>query len=114
MTVVSETGKFLEALITLGLGKTAEALHQMTARLPKITAEIDPHSSSLLANDAKTAMKNGCVLAHIGIIEQWVKALRIQREPRSENRRNRWLCFTREKHDKGNRRIRLAPDAARR
>ena len=42
MTVVSETGQFLGGLITLGLGKTAEALHQMTAQLPKITAEIDP------------------------------------------------------------------------
>lgn len=73
MTVVSETGQFLGGLITLGLGKTAEALHQMTAQLPKITAEIDPHSGSLLANDTKTAMKNGCVLAHIGLIEQWVK-----------------------------------------
>lgn len=76
LTAVSDTGRFLGGLITLGLGNTFRALHQTTEQLPEIEASNNGQPPMSLAFDTPNAITSGCIYGQVGIIEQWLKAAR--------------------------------------
>jgi len=73
LTAVNQQGKFLGGLITLGLGKTFETLHNSTAQLPNMQYAFIKRNPKSLAQDTQDAITGGCLLAHVGIVEHWVK-----------------------------------------
>lgn len=77
LTAVDSRGKFLGGYITLGLGKTVQSLNRVTEQLPRLAVDRQRQSDDLdLGMDTTTNIIHGCLLAHVGIIEQWVKASR--------------------------------------
>lgn len=78
LTAVSSEGRFLGGLITLGLGKTLHALHQEAAQLPAISLIGKSPAASPLAFDTETAIVSGTILAHVGLVEHWLKLARKQ------------------------------------
>ncbi|HEY9871675.1 MAG TPA: type III pantothenate kinase, partial [Candidatus Obscuribacterales bacterium] len=81
LTAVSPEGRFAGGLITLGLGQTLAALHANAAALPDVRLEgRSPHTPAL-AFDTETAIASGTVLAHVGLVEYWVKLARKQLGP---------------------------------
>lgn len=78
LTAVSSEGKFMGGLITLGLGKTLASLHQEAAQLPAISLEGKSPAASALAFDTETAIASGTILAHVGLVEHWLKLARKQ------------------------------------
>ncbi|MDR3615165.1 MAG: type III pantothenate kinase [Candidatus Obscuribacterales bacterium] len=76
LTAVAQSGEFLGGLITLGLGRTYAALHETTAQLPNLQFDTTDHEITPLANNTAGAIASGCFLGHVGIIENWVKAVR--------------------------------------
>jgi len=78
LSAVSSEGRFMGGLITLGFGKTLAALHQEAAQLPAISLEGKSPPASPLAFDTETAIVSGTILAHVGLIEHWLKLARKQ------------------------------------
>lgn len=78
LTAVNHNGKFLGGMITLGLGKTYAALHETTAQLPNLQFDTKEHEITALGNSTAVAIASGCFLGHVGIIENWVKAVRLK------------------------------------
>ncbi len=76
LTAVSNTGRFLGGLITLGLGNTFRALHQATEQLPEIETSNNGQPPMSLAFDTPNAITSGCIYGQVGIIEQWLKTAR--------------------------------------
>lgn len=76
LTAVNEKGEFLGGLITLGLGKTFLSLHQSTAQLPDMQFTQTNGQLSPLEIDTESAITSGCLLAHSGLIEKWVRGAR--------------------------------------
>jgi type III pantothenate kinase len=76
LTAVGSDGTFRGGFITLGLGKTLEALHESTAQLP--VTKIGMQDMPQLAFDTTAAIIDGTFLGHIGLIEQWIKLSRKQ------------------------------------
>jgi type III pantothenate kinase len=74
LTAVSPQGEFLGGMITLGLGKTYATLHESTAQLPDLQFDSQGRIPTPLAKDTESAITSGCILAHVGILEAWVKA----------------------------------------
>ncbi len=74
LTAVSPSGEFLGGMITLGLGKTFATLHDSTAQLPDLRFDGEGRTPNPLARDTETAITSGCILAHVGLLEAWVKA----------------------------------------
>lgn len=76
LTAVSDAGRFLGGLITLGLGNTFRSLHQATEQLPEIEASNNGQPPMPLAFDTPNAITSGCIYGQVGIIEQWLKIAR--------------------------------------
>jgi type III pantothenate kinase len=76
LTAVSDGGRFLGGLITLGLGKTFKSLHQSTEQLPELEASNNGQPPMALAFDTTNAITSGCIYAQVGIIEHWLKVAR--------------------------------------
>jgi type III pantothenate kinase len=74
LTAVSPEGEFLGGMITLGLGRTYATLHESTALLPDLQFDSEGRIPTPLAKDTESAITSGCILAHVGILEAWVKA----------------------------------------
>jgi type III pantothenate kinase len=81
LSAVSSEGKFLGGLITLGLTNTFHTLHQNTEQLPDLAINIDAQKITPLAVDTPTAIASGCILAHVGLMEHWIKAAKEQLGP---------------------------------
>jgi len=73
LTAVSAYGVFAGGLITLGLGRTFSALHREAAQLPQVDIERNRPHPSPLAFDTETAIGSGTILAHVGMVEYWIK-----------------------------------------
>jgi type III pantothenate kinase len=80
LTAADSSGKFLGGMITLGLGKTFHALYDAAEQLPDLTLSLDPQPPDPLALNTKQAIISGCILGHLGLLEQWVKSVRNQLE----------------------------------
>ncbi len=76
LTAVSDVGRFLGGLITLGLGNTFRALHQSTEQLPELEAYNNGQPPMPLAFDTTNAITSGCIHAQVGTIEHWIKLAR--------------------------------------
>lgn len=70
MTAVKSDGTFAGCIFALGLESGLTALSERCALLTPVTAEFkDPPS---LGFDTEGAMKNGAILAHVGMVKEWV------------------------------------------
>ncbi len=78
LTAVDKTGKFLGGFITLGLGKTFDALHQFTAQLPDLKQMLGAPIKDGLGTETEEAIIGGSVLGHVGLFEQWLERSRKQ------------------------------------
>jgi len=76
LTAADSSGKFLGGMITLGLGKTFHALYDAAEQLPDTTVALDAPLPDPLARDTRQAITSGCILGHLGLLEQWVTAAR--------------------------------------
>ena len=76
LTAVSPQGEFLGGMITLGLGRTYATLHDSTAQLPDLQFDSQGRVPNPLAKDTESAIASGCILAHVGLLETWVKETR--------------------------------------
>jgi len=74
LTAVSQDGTFLGGLITLGLMRTLSALSTSTAQLPKTRISKDLLEAAVLgpAFDTESAILNGTLLAHLGLVQNWL------------------------------------------
>lgn len=76
LTAVSPGGQFLGGMITLGLGKTFAALYSAAEQLPDIHWDSDNDLPEPLATDTHSAITGGCILGHLGLLENWVKLVK--------------------------------------
>jgi type III pantothenate kinase len=76
LTVVDKSGKFLGGFITLGLGKTFDALHQFTAQLPDLKQMLGTPIKDGLGTETEEAIIGGSVLGHVGLFEHWLERSR--------------------------------------
>jgi len=72
LTAVETSGRFLGGFITLGLGKTFDALHRYTEQLPDLKQTLGAPLVEGLAHDTESAITSGSVLGHVGLFESWV------------------------------------------
>lgn len=72
LTAVSPAGQFRGGWITLGLGRTLASLHAQTEQLPAVDLS-EPEQVPKLSYDTAEAMTAGTLLAHVGLVEHWVK-----------------------------------------
>lgn len=75
ITAVSAEGKLLGVQITLGLGPTLETISARCALLPTVSHELKEISLGL---DTETCIRNGTLLAHVGLVEAWIGRARTQ------------------------------------
>jgi len=78
LSAVSQEGKFLGGLITLGLTNTFHSLHENTEQLPDLSPYVNARPINPLAFDTPGAIASGCILAHVGLIEHWIKVAKDQ------------------------------------
>jgi len=76
LTAIDRTGKFLGGYITLGLGKTFDALHQFTAQLPELKQMLGTPIKDGLGTETEEAIIGGSVLGHVGLFEHWLERSR--------------------------------------
>jgi type III pantothenate kinase len=76
LTAIERSGKFLGGFITLGLGKTFDALHRYTGQLPDLKQTLGAPLVEGLAHDTESAITTGSVLGHVGLFESWVDRAR--------------------------------------
>lgn len=76
LTAVDKNGVFAGGFITLGLGKSLTMLAQATAALPHATPKSTLERQ--LGLDTESAIVNGTMLGHIGIVEHWIRVARRQ------------------------------------
>lgn len=78
LTAVSSSGVFLGGLITLGLIRTLSSLSTSTAQLPRTRISQDLLDKAFLgpAFDTESAILNGTLLAHIGLVQNWLATVR--------------------------------------
>lgn len=74
ITAVSESGRMLGGMITLGLKETFRAIYSNTDQLPLLAIEnvFQPEKINPLATTTNEAIFNGTILAHIALIERWI------------------------------------------
>lgn len=77
LTAVNSKGNFLGGMITLGLSKTFQALHNATAQLPELAFHEGENPSSPLSFDTQRAIERGCVTGHIGLVRYWVEKAKL-------------------------------------
>jgi len=75
ITAVAADGSFRGCQFTLGLGGTLETLAARCALLPGVSEDLKEVS---LGFDTESAMRNGTLLAHVGIVEAWIAKAREQ------------------------------------
>jgi len=73
LTAVSADGQFRGGLITLGLGQTLSALSTEAAQLPAVSIDQKRPEATPLAFATEEAITSGTILAHVGIVEHWLK-----------------------------------------
>lgn len=69
LTAVSADGKLHGVYVALGLSSTLETLTAKCALLPKLS---DGLKGIDLGLDTESAMRNGTLLGHVGLVEAWV------------------------------------------
>ncbi len=73
LTAIDSKGEFLGGLISLGLGKTFDALHIFTGQLPDLKQSLGTPISDGLGQNTASSIITGCVLAHVGIFKHWLE-----------------------------------------
>lgn len=76
LTAVSSTGEFRGGFISLGLGRHLISLHNQAAQLPSVTIENRRSQALELAMDTESAIANGTIIGHIGLVENWLRTAR--------------------------------------
>jgi type III pantothenate kinase len=76
LTAINDNGEFRGGLISLGLGKTLDALHIFTGQLPDLKQSLRTPVKPELGQNTAASMMNGCVLAHIGLFKYWLETSR--------------------------------------
>ncbi|MCC6979649.1 MAG: type III pantothenate kinase [Candidatus Melainabacteria bacterium] len=71
-TAASAAGEFQGGWITLGLGRTLRALNEHTDQLPDLTSKVRSVNQLTPGHRTDDAILQGTLLAHIGIIKQWI------------------------------------------
>lgn len=71
-TAASAAGEFQGGWITLGLGRTLRALNEHTDQLPDLTGKVRSVNQLSPGHRTDDAILSGTLLAHIGIIKQWI------------------------------------------
>lgn len=71
-TAASANGEFQGGWITLGLGRTLRALNEHTDQLPDLTGRVRTVNQLSPGHRTDDAILSGTLLAHIGIIKQWI------------------------------------------
>jgi type III pantothenate kinase len=72
LTAVDRAGKFLGGFISLGLGKTFDALHLNTAQLPDLKQALGTPVTEGLSFSTESAIVSGCLLGHLGLFNGWL------------------------------------------
>lgn len=75
-TAASASGEFQGGWITLGLGRTLRALNEHTDQLPDLTGKVRSVNQLAPGHRTEDAILSGTLLAHIGIIKQWISTAR--------------------------------------
>jgi type III pantothenate kinase len=73
LTAIDTKGEFLGGLISLGLGKTFDALHVFTGQLPDLKQSLGTPISSGIGQNTASSIITGCVLAHVGLFKHWLE-----------------------------------------
>ncbi len=71
-TAAGADGQFQGGWITLGLGRTLRALNEHTDQLPDLTGKVRSVNQLSPGHRTDDAILSGTLLAHIGIIKQWI------------------------------------------
>jgi type III pantothenate kinase len=58
------------------LGRTYSVLHEVTAQLPDLQFKLGVNRRIHPAFNTEDAIAGGCLLAHVGAIEYWIKSAR--------------------------------------
>lgn len=68
-------GDFVGGAIAPGLNMSAEALHQFTAKLPRIEIAPPPHA---LAGNTRDALRSGIFFGHVGLAEGMIARFKLE------------------------------------
>ncbi len=74
--VVSEAGEFLGGAISPGIGISADALHQRTAKLPRLEVFSSPPSA--IGRDTMESIRSGVVFGYAGLVDGMVRRIRAE------------------------------------
>ena len=73
LTAVSNSGRLIGGMITLGLKETFKALYSNTEQLPLLEVEnVFENKFNPLATTTSEAILNGTILAHVGFVQRWI------------------------------------------
>ncbi len=78
---LNANGDFVGGAIAPGLNMSADALHQFTAKLPRVEINAPPHA---LGTNTRDALRSGIFFGYVGLVEGMVTRLRTEMdEPRA-------------------------------